>query len=444
MDTLVWVGQLLLALMILVTLHELGHFSFAKWFKTRVERFIIFFDPNFTLYEKKIGETTYGLGWLPLGGYVKISGMIDESMDTAHVGTEPQPWEFRSKTTWQRFFIMFGGILVNILLSFVIFAGVLMYFGRSYVPNTGVKNGLHFNEAMQSIGFQDGDMLVAVGNTEIKKVDPSEFVKAVVLSNATEATVLRNGEKVKIAIPADFSGKLSGGAAKKGLFEPRTQFIVDSLVKDQPADKAGLRKGDLTLLVNDKPALYYHQFKPIAQESAGQKAQLTIKRGADTLVLPIEFSAAGTIGVYPDMKSQLTTETEKFGLMSAIPAGVAWSMEFLNTQIQAFGQMFKGKIKASDNLGSVISIGKMFGTTWDWERFWVLTASLSMLLAFMNLLPIPGLDGGYIFFLFWEMITGRRVSDQFMIKAVNIGFFLLMGLMIYAFGLDIWRHYIKA
>jgi regulator of sigma E protease len=443
MDTLVWVGQLLLALMILVTLHELGHFGFAKWFKTRVERFIIFFDPYFTPVEKQIGETTYGFGWLPLGGYVKISGMIDESMDTSHVGTEPQPWEFRSKTTWQRFFIMFGGILVNIILSFVIFAGVLMYFGRSYVPNTGVKHGLHFNESMQQIGFKDGDVLVSVGDTEMTRVDPGEFVKAVVLKNATSATVLRNGERVNVTIPADFSSKLSGGSSKKSLYEPRTEFIVDSLSKGDPAEKAGLLKGDLTLKVNDKSAMYYHEFKPLAQEMKGQTAQLTIKRGADTLTLPIQFTDRGTIGVFPEVKSQISTETEKYDFAKAVPEGIAWSMDFLNTQMQAFGQMFRGKIKAQDNLGSVISIGKMFGTTWDWERFWVLTASLSMLLAFMNMLPIPGLDGGYIFFLIWEMITGRRVSDQFMIKAVNVGFFLLMGLMVYAFSLDIWRHYIK-
>jgi regulator of sigma E protease len=237
MDTLVWVGQLLLALMILVTLHELGHFSFAKWFKTRVERFIIFFDPWFTPIEKKVGETTYGFGWLPLGGYVKISGMIDESMDTKHMNTEPEPWEFRSKTAWQRFFIMSGGILVNILLSFVIFAGVLVYFGKSYVSNTGMKHGLRFDKSLTEIGFQDGDVITRVGNETIDRVEPGVFVQQVVLNEAKQATVLRDGQSVNIEIPSTFSQVLSGGGVKKtSLFEPRTVFVIDSVISGKPAE----------------------------------------------------------------------------------------------------------------------------------------------------------------------------------------------------------------
>jgi regulator of sigma E protease len=444
MDTLIWVGQLLLALMILVTLHELGHFGFAKWFKTRVERFIIFFDPYFTPIEKKIGETVYGFGWLPLGGYVKISGMIDESMDTSHIGTEPQPWEFRSKTAWQRFFIMSGGIIVNVLLSFVIFIGVLVYFGNSYLPNSGMKHGLHFHETMQSAGFKDGDVITGVGQTAIDRMDPSLFIEGVVLNNATSATVLREGQPITIDLPAGFSQQLTNGTIKKGdIYSPRTLFGVDSLSKGMPAEAAGLRKGDYTLAVNDRPATYFHQFSAIAQELKGQAAQMSILRGADTLQVPIKFTEQGTIGVFANSGDQIQIEKEHYSLAQSIPAGVQMSVDFLNQQLKAFGQMFKGKIAMKDNLGSVISIGKMFGTTWDWERFWILTARLSMLLAFMNLLPIPGLDGGYIFFLIWEMVTGRRVSDQFMIKAVNIGFFFLMGLMFYALGLDIWRHYIK-
>ncbi len=444
MNTLVWVGQLFLALMILVTLHELGHFSFAKWFKTRVERFIIFFDPWFTPVEKKIGETTYGLGWLPLGGYVKISGMIDESMDTKHMGTEPQPWEFRSKTTWQRFWIMIGGILVNVLLSFVIFAGVLVYYGKSFVPNDGLSHGLHFDKNLTEIGFQDGDVITALGDKPMDRVDPGQFVEQIVLNEAKQATVLRDGRSVTIDIPASLSRLLASGDLKKAaLFEPRTVFVIDSVIADKPAAKAGLRRGDRTLKVNDSEAIYFHQFTALAQENKGKQAVLTIVRGADTLALPVQFTEQGTIGVSTDLQQQVKLSKEKFSLAQAIPGGIAWSWEFLNSQLKAFGLMFKGKIKAQDSLGSVISIGKMFGTEWQWERFWVLTASLSVLLAFMNLLPIPGLDGGYIFFLLWEIITGKRVSDEFMIKAVNMGFFLLMGLMIYAFGLDVWRHFIK-
>jgi regulator of sigma E protease len=442
----VWIPQLLLSLMILVTLHELGHFGFAKWFKTRVERFIIFFDPYFTPIEKKIGETTYGFGWLPLGGYVKISGMIDESMDTSHIGTEAQPWEFRSKTAVQRFFIMSGGILVNILLSFVIYAGILMYYGRTHVKNEGLKYGLHFNEKMRNIGFQEGDVVTKIGTETVQYVDPKQFVTAVIIKDVKEVTVMRDGAPVQINISTDFVRSLTSGGAKakkEGLYEPRIRFEIDSVIKGTPAQAAGVLKGDKPLTVNDQSAMYFHEFTHLANELKDKDATIAVLRGSDTLRLPIKFSPAGTIGVARSTEGQFETLKERFSFTEAIPAGIGESMAFLETQIASFGKMFKGEIKAKDNLGSVISIGKMFGNTWDWERFWMLTASLSMLLAFMNLLPIPGLDGGYIFFLIWEMITGKRVSDQFMIKAVNIGFFLLMGLMIYAMGNDIYRHYIQ-
>jgi regulator of sigma E protease len=444
MDTLIWVGQLLLALMILVTLHEFGHYITAKWFKARVERFIIFFDPWFTPIKKQIGETLYGFGWLPLGGYVKISGMIDESMDTSHLGSEPQPHEFRSKKAWQRFFIMAGGIIVNILLSFVIFAGVLMFFGKQYIAPASVKHGLHFDKGLHAAGFQDGDMILKVGNRPMDKVDPGILVEEVVLNGQRNITVQRDGQQTEIALPADFATQLTNGTMKKGnLFEPRTMFVIDSVAPDMPAAKAGLQKNDRCLSVNGQAAQFYHEFTALAQELKGKDATLLMLRGVDTLTVPLQFTPAGTIGVFAGKNEQVKVEKETFSFAKAIPGGIEWSWSFLNTQFKAFGQMFKGEIKAKDNLGSVISIGKMFGTEWQWERFWILTGSLSMLLAFINLLPIPGLDGGYIFFLLWEMVTGRRVTDQFMIKAVNIGFFFLMGLMIYALGLDIWRHYIK-
>lgn len=319
-----------------------------------------------------------------------------------------------------------------------------MYYGKQYVSASGIHHGLAFDQPLKDIGFQDGDMITSVGDRTMDRVDPSVLIEEVVLNNAQKAVVIRNGEKMELPLPGDFAQRLTNGSIAKGaLFTPRTVFIVDSVASDMPAAKAGLKKGDKTLAVNGRPAVYFDQFSSIAKELKGQGAELTILRGNDTLQTPISFTAQGTIGVFADVQGQIQVEREEYSLADALPGGVKWSWSFLNTQFKAFGQMFQGKIKAQDNLGSIISIGKMFGTTWQWERFWILTGSLSILLAFINLLPIPGLDGGYIFFLIWEMITGRRVSDEFMLKAVNVGFFLLMGLMIYALGLDIWRHYIK-
>jgi regulator of sigma E protease len=443
MDTIVNISQFLLSLSLLIILHEMGHFLPARWFKTRVEKFYLFFDfaPFNALWKTQKGETEYGIGWLPLGGYVKISGMVDESMDTEALKQDPQPWEFRSKPAWQRLIIMVGGVTVNFLLGFAIFAMILWYFGKAYVPNTELKNGLAFDKVLLDQGFQQGDVLVKVGEKSVTQVDPAFFIEQVVLNDARQVTVSRAGQEQTFRLPENAAEQLTSQKVPKALLmSPRIPFYVGELAPGKPAEAAGLAVGDRIIAFNGTPTTYYDQFTPLTQENKGKAAQLTLLRQKDTVSIGLTLTPEGMIGVRPKVEGFYNVERERYSIAAAIPGGVQMGIDFLNNQMKAFGKMFSGEIAVKDNLGSLISIGKMYGTSWDWERFWSLTASLSILLAFMNLLPIPALDGGYVVFLLWEVVTGRKVSDKIMEKAVTFGFFLLLGLMIYAFGLDLWRH----
>lgn len=446
MDTIVTISQFLLSLSLLIVLHEMGHFFPAKWFKTRVEKFYLFFDfaPFNALWKIKRGETEYGIGWLPLGGYVKISGMVDESMDTEALKEDPKPWEFRSKPAWQRLIIMVGGVTVNFILGFFIFAMMLWQYGKAYIPTSELNQyGLVMDSVLLKQGFQNGDNIVKLGDKPFDRFEPGDFVEALVLNDVNEITVLRNGQPQVVRLSEDVAKLLTSQKVPKSLLmAPRMPFVAEVVVPGQPADKAGIQKGDRIILFNGEAIPYFDQFSAKAQAAKGQTVTLGVQRGKDTLSVPVALTAEGKMGVQAS-RDFFKEEREKYSLAQAFPAGVQMGMDFLNTQLKAFGQMFKGKIAVKDNLGSLISIGKMYGTTWDWERFWSLTASLSIILAFMNLLPIPALDGGYVVFLLWEVATGRKVSDSVMEKAVTVGFFLLLGLMIFAFGLDIWRHVIQ-
>ncbi|MCB0531959.1 MAG: RIP metalloprotease RseP [Lewinellaceae bacterium] len=446
MDTIVTVSQFLLSLSLLIILHEMGHFFPARWFKTRVEKFYLFFDfaPFNSLWKIKRGETEYGIGWLPLGGYVKIAGMIDESMDTEALKQEPQPWEFRSKPAWQRLIIMVGGVTVNFLLGFAIFAMMLWYFGKAYVPNSELKYGLAFHEVLLEQGFQQGDVIVKLGNKPVDQVDAAAYIEEVVLNDVRQVTVLRNGQEQTIQLPANAGEQLTKQkVAKAQLMAPRMPFYVAELAPGKPAAEAGIKVDDRIIGFNDQPTLYYDEFTPLAQANKDKDVRITLLRQSDTMQVNLKLTPEGLIGVRPQTDGFFEVRREHYGLFRALPAGVQMGQDFLNTQLKAFGKMFSGEIAVKDNLGSLISIGKMYGTTWDWERFWGLTASLSILLAFINLLPIPALDGGYVLFLLWEVITRRKVSDKFMEKAVTVGFFLLLGLMVYALGLDLWRHFFQ-
>ncbi len=446
MDTLINITQFLLSLSLLILLHEMGHFFPARWFKTRVEKFYLFFDfaPFHALWKKRKGETEYGIGWLPLGGYVKIAGMVDESLDTEALKQPPQPWEFRSKPAWQRLIIMVGGVTVNFLLGFLIFAGLLVFFGKAYIPNSSLQYGLAFDTVLIEQGFRQGDVLLQVGSRSLDAVDAATFVEEVVLNGAREVTVLRDGQRQTFRLPEDAAERLvKEKVAKSLLMSPRIPFYVAEVAPGKPAEAAGIKPGDRIIGFNEHPTLFYDEFTPLARANKGQPARIRVLRGADTLTFALTLTPEGLIGVRPRVEGFYNLQRQPYSLAAALPEGVRMGVDFLGNQLKAFGKMFSGELSVKENLGSIISIGKMYGTSWDWERFWTLTASLSILLAFMNLLPIPALDGGYVVFLLWEVVTGRKVSDRVMEKAVTVGFFLLLGLMVYAFGLDLWRHFFQ-
>ncbi|HND87095.1 MAG TPA: RIP metalloprotease RseP [Saprospiraceae bacterium] len=442
METFIKISQFLLSLSFLIILHEMGHFAPAKWFKTRVEKFYLFFDAwGAKLFSRQKGETEYGIGWLPLGGYVKIAGMVDESMDTAALKAPPQPWEFRSKPAWQRLIIMIGGGTVNFILGFLIFAYILWHYGEVYVPNSELKYGVAVDSVLLRQGLRQGDMILSVGNTRFDRLDEAGFLKAIALDNQHNVKVLRDGQEQTIILPDDIAAQItSAGIQKKLLIMARIPFYAEKLKKGDPADKAGIQVGDRIVAFNGQPTEFFDQFGPLARAHKGQPAVVTVERNGERKDISLTVSPQGSIGVFPKAVSKiLNVSRDRYTLAEALPAGVQRGMDFLSDQVKAFGQMFRGKISAKDNLGSLISIGNMFPPYWDWEIFWNITASLSIVLAFMNLLPIPALDGGYVMFLIWEVVTGRRVSDAFMEKAVTIGFFLLIGLMLFAFGLDLMR-----
>ncbi|MEM9546028.1 MAG: RIP metalloprotease RseP [Bacteroidota bacterium] len=440
MDILSIAAQLILCLSILVILHECGHFFPAKWFKTRVEKFYLFFNPGFSLFKKQIGETEYGIGWIPFGGYVKISGMIDESMDTEQMEQEPQPWEFRSKPAWQRLIIMLGGVTVNFILGIIIFAGMLWYWGESYFNAKDIEYGVFATELGKEIGIEDGDKVISIGDFQFEKFNPALITQEIVLNDPEYLTVNRDGNNLNLPIPQNLAEKLTKYENKgKGLFGMRLPHKVASVDKNKPAGKIGLQVGDQIIGVNGESTYWLHEFAKAMSDKAEQNVDFTILRNAsDTLNVSTTIGEDGKLGIgntladgYYDLQRQ------KYSLLQAIPRGYTKSFDFLAGQIKAFKQMFTGKIKATDSLGSVFSIANMFDPSWDWETFWRITAILSILLGFFNLLPIPALDGGYVMFLIWEVVTGRKPNDKFMEYATIAGFFILITLMVFALGLDV-------
>ncbi len=459
---LVTILQFLLSLSILIILHECGHFFPAKWFKTKVEKFYLFFDPYFSLFKIKKGETEYGIGWLPLGGYVKISGMIDESFDTEQMAKEPQPWEFRSKPAWQRLIIMLGGVTVNFILGILLFCIILFTWGERYLPTSALNEGIYVDSLGYQMGLRDGDKVLSIGDQVFDKFNPGTIVKEVAINGAKTIQVERNGTIQDIEIDEKFSHILTSYENRGAdIIGARFPAIVDSIDVKSPAKagKAGIKKGDRLIGVNGVSVNYYHEFEREILASKSEKTDLSLLRGNDTITVnyTTQFkrekglfaklfspkTPEGTrlrIGFLPKSMSQhFKYEAQKFGIGESIVGGWNKSTTFLTDQIKAFGQIFRGKVKAKDSLGSFISIGKMFGNEWNWQRFWGMTAMLSLLLGFLNLLPIPALDGGHVLFLIYEVITGRKPSDKFLEYATFFGFVLLMSLMAYALFLDISR-----
>lgn len=436
------IGQFVLSLSILIVLHECGHFFPAKWFKTKVEKFYLFFDPWFSLWKTKKGETEYGIGWLPLGGYVKIAGMIDESFDKEQMAGPPQPWEFRSKPAWQRLIIMLGGVTVNFILGFFLFAMTLWTWGVEFFPSENIKYGIAVDSLAHDMGLRDGDHILEIGGKPFDKFNAGTFASEIIIDNATSTKVVRNGQQLTVPIDEKFVGILSKQANQKTpLFGIRIPAKVNSVKKDTPAEEAGLKVGDELLSLNGEPTPYHHLYVKKAMTLKDKSGQLSVLRnGRDTINLNVQFDEEGRLGFFNNTPFDIfDTATEEYTLAEAIPAGYHKGVGFLTSQIKAFGQIFKGRIKAKDSLGSFISIGRLYGPTWDWQRFWNMTATLSILLAFINLLPIPALDGGHVMFLLWEVITGSKPSDRVLEVSTMAGFILLVILMIYAIGLDISR-----
>lgn len=439
---LITILQFFASLSILVVLHECGHFFPAKWFKTKVEKFYLFFDPGFSLFKVQKGDTEYGVGWLPLGGYVKIAGMIDESFDKEQMAGPPQPWEFRSKPAWQRLIIMLGGVTVNFILGIILFALITFKWGDTYIVNDSVTNGIYVDSIGYDIGLRDGDKIKKVGELEFTKFDERIVKNGIIIKGANEIVVERDNRDVKIPVDEKYIGELSKYSNRKvQLFGPRVPAVVDS-IEDGAAKKAGFMKGDQVIGMNGRYTKFHNDFYKLVDERTDDNFEVSILRNRDTITKQVTLDENGKFGMWWKAPSEfLEVEEQTYSFGESWKEGWNKSFEFLGDQIFAFGQMFSGKIKAKESLGSVISIGKMFGPTWDWRRFWSMTAMLSLLLGFLNLLPIPALDGGHVMFLLWEVLTGRKPSDKVIEYATLGGFILLICLMVYAFGLDIARHW---
>lgn len=439
------VAQLLLSLSILVILHEFGHYITAKWFKCRVEKFYLFFDPWFSLVKKKVGETTYGIGWLPLGGYVKISGMVDESMDKEQLKLPPEPWEFRSKPAWQRLIIMLGGVTVNILLAFVIYAMILFVWGQDKTPNSSIKNGIWVTDSlMYQVGFRNGDKVVAVGEEPVQYFE--EISKKILFSNGKTITVERDGKKVSIDLPVSLIGQfVEKKKTKAPLFTIRRPAIIGEFEKGDSsnAKKAGLQYWDKIIKVDSTPVNFMDDMAIYIDNKKNKQVTLTVDRKGTLVTLTALVNENGKIGpaaLTPEQYDSLgvfTIEHKSYGFFESFPAGVGLAVTSLSDYIEQFKLIFKPSTGAYKGVGGFKAMGGVFASEgWDWESFWRITAFFSIALAFMNLLPIPALDGGHVLFTLIEMISGRKPSEKFLEYAQIVGMILLLSLMLYANGND--------
>lgn len=435
LEILIMAGQLILGLSILVGLHEWGHMAAAKLFGMRVEKYFIGFPPKIFSFQK--GETEYGIGAIPLGGFVKISGMIDESMDIATISQEPQPWEFRSKPAWQRLVVMLGGIIVNVIVGIIIFIAIAYNEGEKFLSSSEVnKYGIVAGELAQEIGLKTGDKIVRVNGKPFE--DFSEAVGSdVFLGSNSSYTVSRNGQEVQIEIPNNFIEKLSDPDEKRNFIRPQEPFIIGELIPGMPAEKAGLETGDKVVSINGKPIHFFHELQRELEVLKAKPTVLVVQRGNAQKSLDVQVSEEGTLGFYPE--SLLHFTTVQYTLAQAAAVGTENAFAVVYNNIKGFGKIFRGEVSASKALSGPIGIARMFGGVWDWGRFWYLTGLLSMVLAFMNALPIPALDGGHAVILSYEIISGRKPSDKFLENAQKVGMVLLLGLMAFAIFNDVWK-----
>ncbi|WP_142784368.1 RIP metalloprotease RseP [Changchengzhania lutea] len=444
MEFVIKISQFLLSLSLLIILHELGHFIPAKAFKTRVEKFYLFFDVKFSLFKKKIGETVYGIGWLPLGGYVKIAGMIDESMDTEQMAKEPQPWEFRSKPAWQRLIIMLGGVTVNFLLAVFIYIGMTFYYGETFLPIENIKDGLFIESTVANkAGLLTGDNIIAVDGDKIETF--SEVSEKVLFGR--EITIERDGQQSTVTMPEDFLAQLID-SKEKSFINLRMPFAIVQ-VPDTSYNKAsGIKAGDIILGLNDYNTRYIDQVKEGLEKFKGQTVSATVLRDNNETVIPLKISEDGKLGlVYANGSTPETLEAldyykfknKTYGFFESIPIGIKKTGDKISSYITQFKAIFTPSTGAYKGVGGFKAIYDIFPSFWNWEVFWNITAFLSIMLGVLNLLPIPALDGGHVMFLLYEMVSGRKPGDKFMEYAQMVGFILLIALVLFANGNDIFK-----
>jgi regulator of sigma E protease len=447
MEILIKASQFILSLSLLIVLHELGHFIPAKLFKTRVEKFYLFFDYKFSIFKKKIGETVYGIGWIPLGGYVKISGMIDESMDTEQMALPPQPWEFRSKPAWQRLIIMLGGVFVNFILGIFIYIMLMYAYGEKFLPNENVKDGVWVQGSLGiNLGIQTGDKVLTIDGERIKKFN--ELSTLIGFINGTNFQIERNGAVIDKVIPENFISQLIDSDKNAGpVITVRYPFVIAKVQKDSLNANADIQPKDIITAINGTPISYYDQAKNEMAKYKGQNISITLKREKEVKEIPVKVSNFGNIGVafgrtsYNDLAKlgYYDLADIEYSFAEAIPAGWNKSWKVLTDYVKQLKKIFNPSTGAYKGLGGFISIGSVFPSEWSAQSFWNITAFLSIMLGFMNLLPIPALDGGHVVFTLWEMITGKKPGDKFLEYAQVTGFLLLIALLLFANGNDLFK-----
>ncbi len=440
---LIKAGQLVLSLSILVVLHELGHFLPARFFKIKIEKFYLFFNPWFSLAKKKIGDTEWGIGWLPLGGYVKIAGMVDESMDTEQLKQPAQPWEFRSKPAWQRLIVMIGGVVVNLVLGIVIYIGIAAYWGDEMIKPADLKKGYGVNALGEKYGFEDGDMITKMDGIALEDASSRKVNKAILLRNVRKIEVRKaDGSLKTYPLPANVSN-LMFEQGEVSMFQERTRAVVDSTFPKSPANLCGLKKGDVILALNNNTVQYYDEFMQLIKNKMNKAVSISVLRNGDTLLLKTRTDEKGKLGFaagMTDMKNIKVTEV-KYGFGASIGKGLSNGIWTLRDYVSQLKYLFTKK--GATEIGGFAAMGNMFGAEWNWEAFWHTTALISIILAFMNILPIPALDGGHVVFLIYEMITGKEAPQKVLEYAQMAGIIILLSLMLYANGNDIYRIFFK-
>lgn len=435
MEIAVMVGQLLLGLSILVGLHEMGHLLAAKFFGMRVEKYAIGFPPKVIGFTR--GETEYFLGAIPLGGFVKISGMVDESLDTEQLGAEPQPWEFRAKPAWQRLIVMLAGIIVNVITGVLIFTFFIYAYGQSFLPISQASHGIVALPLAEQIGLRTGDFITGVNGKNIESFDEIYNIDALLDKNSYY-TITRNGQTQNISIPANFLEKFSDRKNAGNFVIPAARFSVGKVRSGMPALKAGIQKGDVITSIDKEPIRFFHEFQQQLALKKGKTVVLDIVRNNKNSTIKVEVTPEGFIGFEPNLA--LKQNTRYYNLAESFPKGATMAFEIVWINIKGFGKIFRGEVSLSNSLSGPISMAQdLYGGIWDWQNFWRITGLLSMVLAFMNLLPIPALDGGHVVFLLYEMISGRKPSEKVLEWSQKIGMILLLGLMFFAFFNDIFK-----